>query len=196
MKFLLIVLLATVSASAGYARELVAETSVNGKAALIFNDGFWRYDDDVGEVCTLTGKHGAICAIPSKWSRLPDVDEQRYGLPEFVQGEFLAEFRVLQHWGTGTISMGDLSAYIRNQTTYDGLKGTVLLNSNGKIGDLEGGHVVISAGRKGVFAFTFVDQNGRFLIAQTRDQESSIYHSGHREAHQSFIDAVRPEPFE
>ena len=196
MKFLLIVLFAAFGASAGHARELIAETSINGKAALIFSDGFWRYGDDAGEICTPTGKHGAICALPSQWSRLPDVDEGRYGLPEFVQGEYLAEFRVLQHWGTGTISMGDLSAHLRNQTTYDGLKGTVLLNSKGKIGDLEGGHVVIFAGRKGVFAFTFVNQNGRFLIAQTRDQESSIFHSEHSKAHQSFIDAMRPEPFE
>ena len=195
MKFLLLILFLTIGASSGHARELIAEVQVDGKEVLIFDDGFWRYSDDVGEICTLTGKHGAVCALPSKWSRLPDLDAQRHGLPEFVQGEFFAEFRVLQHWGSGTISLGDVSAYIRNQTTYDGLKGSVLLNSTGKIGDLEGGHVVVSTGRKGVFAFTFVNQNGRYLIAQTRDQGSSIYHSEHRQAHQSFIDAMRPEPF-
>lgn len=169
---------------------------MDGKAALVFDDGFWRYDDGVGEVCTPTGKHGAICALPSQWSRLPEVDELRYGLPEFVQGEFIAEFRVLQRWGSESISMGDVSAFIGNQTIYDGLKGSVLLNTFGKVSDLEGGHVVVFAGRKVVFAFTFVNQNGRYLIAQTRDQDSTIYHSGHRKAHQSFVDAMRPEPFE
>lgn len=196
MKVLVSLLLATVTASAGFAREPIAHTQVNGKPAIIFDDGFWRYDDDVGEVCTQTRKHGAICALPSEWSRLPEVDELRSGLPEFVQGEFLGEFRVLQHWDNEPLSEEDVLAFIGNQTFYDGLKGTVLLSSEGKIGKLEGGHIVISAGQHGVFAFTFADQNGRFLIARTRDQDSMIFHSGHRKAHQSFVDAIRPTSFE
>ncbi len=196
MKLIYFALIATFAASAGSARELIARTLVNGSPVQIFDDGFWRYDDDVGDVCTPTGSYGTVCALPSVWSRLPEVDELRYGLPEFVQGEFIAEFRVLQHWGSGAISLGDVLAFIGNQTTYDGLKGTVLLSTTGKIGDLEGGHVVVSAGQYGVFAFTFANQNGRYLIAQTRDQDTTIYFSGHRTAHQSFVEAIRPEPFE
>lgn len=195
IKLLAFVFLAVTFASTGLARELIAHTQVNGKPALVFDDGFWRYDDSVGEICSQTGKHGAVCALPSEWSRLPDVDELRYGLPEFVQGEFIAEFRVLQHWGDEAIAVQDVLAFIGNQTFYDGLKGTVLISENGKIGDMEGGHVVVSAGQYGVYSFTFANQNGRYLIARTRDQGSTIYHSGHRDAHQSFVDAIRPAPF-
>ena len=196
VKLLVSVFLAISFASTVFARELIAQTQVNGKPVLVFDDGFWRYDDSVGEICSQTGRHGAVCALPSEWSRLPEVDELRYGLPEFVQGEFIAEFRVLQHWGGEALSVQDALAFIGNQTLYDGLKGTVLLSASGKIGELEGGNIVMSAGQHGVFSFTFVNQDGRYLIARTRDQNSTIYHSDHRDAHQSFVDAIRPSPFE
>lgn len=196
MKLVFFLLIMAVTASVGSARELIAHAQVDGKPVLIFDDGFWRYDDDVGEVCTVSGSQGSVCTLPSIWSRLPDTDELRYGLPVFVQGEFTAEFRVLQHWGSKPITINDVLAFIGNQTIYDGLKGTVLESTTGKLGGFEGGHVVISAGPNGVYAFTFASQNGRYLIAQTRDQDSTTYFSGHRKAHQSFVDAIRPEPFE
>ncbi|MFZ7094514.1 hypothetical protein [Primorskyibacter sp. 2E233] len=196
MKLLIPLLLALISASTAFAREPIAQTEVNGKPAIIFDDGFWRYDDEVGEVCTQAGKHGAVCAFPSQWSRLPDARKRHSGGPEFVQGEFLAEFQVLQPWEGAVISETDVMAFIGNQTFYDGLKGTVVLFVDAEIGNLEGKLIVISAGQNGVFAFTYANQNGRFLIARTKDQDSTIFHSDHRNAHQSFVDAIRPEPFE
>ena len=145
MRLLFFFLLSITAASIGHARELIAETQIEGKAALIFDDGFWRFDDSVGEICTPSFKHGAVCALPSKWSPLPQVEGFR-GLPEFVQGEFIAKFGALYHWGDGEASMGKISDYISKRTTYNGLQGSVLLNTDAKIGDLEGRHVVINAG--------------------------------------------------
>ncbi|MCK0171296.1 hypothetical protein MWU53_09530 [Aliiroseovarius sp. S1123] len=195
MKLALFSLCIVLAASAASAREVIANVQVKGGPALIYDDGFWRFDDEVGEVCTPTGKHGEVCALPSVWSRLPDVDESRYDLPEFVQGEYLAEFSVLQR-RNGTLDLNNVLAFIGNQTMHDGLRGLALLSTEGSIGNLDGKHVVVSAGANGVFAFTFANQNGRFLIAQTRDQNSTIYHSGHQKAHESFVQSLYPAPFD
>lgn len=196
MRFLLILLVAGLSASNVCARELIANVQVDGKPALVFDDGFWRYDDAVGELCTPTQRHGAVCALPSVWSRLPETDESRSGRPEFVQGEYIADFMVFQHWGNAEIEESFVLRYIGLRTTHNGLKGSVLAREKGKIGGLDGMHIVVASQAGAVYAFTYANQNGRYLLAQTRDQGTTIYFSGHREAHQSFVDAVRPEPFE
>jgi hypothetical protein len=194
MRFVLLLLVATLSTSTVCARELVAHAQVNGKPALIFDDGFWRYDNDVGEVCNPAGRYGVVCALPSVWSPVPDVDELRRNRPKFMQGEYTAEFLVFYPWGDRDVKEIDVLAYIESRTTLDGLKGSLLSLDKGSIGGLEGKSIVFSAGRYGVFAFTYVNQDGRYLLAQTQDQNTTIYFSGHRKAHQSFVDAIRLEP--
>ncbi|MEP4036284.1 hypothetical protein [Pseudophaeobacter sp.] len=195
MRLLFSLLLSISAASIGHARELIAEIQVEGKEALIFDDGFWRYDDSVGEVCTPTLNYGSICSLPSIWSPLPK-PKRKYAFPEFVQGEFVAKFRVLQLGLHGKPTVDDVMTYIDRRTIYNGLQGAVLLDTNANFGTLEGRVIVIQAGSNGVFAFTFANQNGRYLIAETRDPTSSLYHSWHRKAHSSFVEAVRSSPFE
>ena len=177
------------------ARDEIARGIVNEKPVILFGDGFWRYDDQVGEICTVVRKQGSVCALPSVWSRLPDVDEMRYGLPEFVQGEFTAEFAALTPLGDENLGIEQLSAYLDKRVRYDGLLGTVLATEEAKLGSFEGGLLAFSMGSKGVAAFTYAFQNGRILIAKTLDQNTTLFDSRHRAAHQSFVDAIVPSEF-
>jgi len=169
---------------------------IEGKPVLLFADGFWRFDDAVGEICTRAGSHGEVCALPSDWSRLPDVDQGRAGLPEFVRDAFTAEFRVLQPFGGESLTVKNAMAFIGNQSMDNGVRGTVLSTTESAIAGFGGGQVVIASGTRGVMAFTFALQNGRLLIARTREQGTTLFSADHAAAHDSFVAALRPAPFE
>ncbi|WP_294228170.1 hypothetical protein [uncultured Shimia sp.] len=196
MKIYALPFLVLLAATQLSARELIGEARVDDQPVLIYDDGFWRFDDAGGEICTDAGKHGKVCALPSHWSRLPQLDMTNGARPTFIHDQIQAEFSVLQHWGNEDLTLADMTAFIRSKTTYSGLNATLLSSTESSIGEFQGGHVVVQAGAQGVLAFTFAFQNGRFLIAQTREQNTTLYHSGHKRAHQSFVDALRPAAFE
>jgi len=196
MKFACLAVVCALTAVPAMARDLMAEAEVDGTAVLIYGDGFWRFSDTAGEVCTAVQNVGEICALPSMWAPTPAFDPAVFR-PKFIADTgFVSEVNSLTPLSLDRpINSEDATAFILNRTTAGGLRGMVLRRAPGEIGGLAGETVMIGAGAH-VAAFTAVNQNGRAIIAETWQYGTTLVHGELVEAHASFLTAIALEPFE
>lgn len=185
-------LILTMLGSTAGAREILFETTYDGRSIVVYSDGYWRYSDTDGVVCTPIPRLGEVCALPSHWMPIPDPVEQRDS-PEFLHdGRYLAEANSYTPFSGLELTHETIRQYVVTAARRLGA-GAAFRPEAGAIFGIEGPSYIFQG--SGIVVFTVVEWNGRFIVARTFDPQSSLYHSGHRAAHASFTDSIRLEDY-
>ncbi len=178
-----------------HAREVLTQSQIDGHSILFFDDGFWRYADENGPLCTPVAFVGEVCALPSQWAPFPSpLDDQTR--PTFIQDTtYIAQITSLTQISEGDpITLNDVRAYILNQTTRNGVRPSVHMAETDLVEGVEWQTIpVLPAGPGGMMVFSFTFQKERAVIAFTKRPGTTLYHADHRQTHQGFLKAIRLE---
>ena len=179
--------------TASVAREVVWKGNVDGKDVVMFDGGFWRFDDSGGARCTKIAHVGDLCALPASWAPFPQTNAKALR-PRFFREGFEGFVTSLTPT-RGPIEARSINLTLSEIASVAGGPPTVLQKGSARLDDLDGQQIVyVHLDR--VMAFSIFDQNGRILIFYTETSGFTLFHKDHQTAHQDLINSVELEKFD
>ncbi len=184
--FLILFVLA--QAGTAQARSQIGTGVLNGEPIILYDDGFWRYGDDAGIICTPVAQVGDICAVPSDWAYFPWLYPDPYQRPVFVRDDrFSAEANAL----TGTESLKPVAAFMLNRTMHNGLKGVPSRPTVSTWNGQQAQTVSFNKQNGQVKIFTFASFGDRVVIAETTETGTTLNTREHKAVHANFLASIR-----
>lgn len=187
---LLVMLSSTLQAGNGeILRQEIGRVTQDGEEIVLFDDGLWRFSDRNGERCTDIPDIGKFCALPSKWSRLPQLLGQFR--PTFMGGnQFSGEFYgVFAPDGYKPSAASVERMIARRTTTSGGLQGSRSRAEYLSVNGAEWHTTAVSVDGY-IKVFSVLSLPDRFIIAETGAYDATLYHSDHKAAHVAFLAAI------
>ncbi|MGX9354053.1 hypothetical protein ACS3SW_02495 [Roseobacteraceae bacterium S113] len=173
-------------------RTQIGTSEFDGKSIILFDDGFWRYDDAGGVVCTDMGRTlTQVCSLPSEWSVFPFAKPNAKPiLPPFLLSAdgYFAEVSSMGAPGY-KVHKGykDIARFLLARLSRHSGRDLQTLNFESSVIDGRQWLTTSVITARGPEVISFTEMGDMVIIGVTIDANSSLILNWHKKKHSEFL---------